>query len=197
MSRARSPSSLRSMRSSTAHRQRRAADARGPRCVCRDLAAAYEDSKALRDHIDRNARWLKGDVAVPESVGRVRAQAQVALLDMLPDGLTRRVDAADRLGLKGARRTDPQLGHSPAGRRQARRHEARSVRQGLARLPGARVDLELILRRRRSGTAPYAWAVAFVGRYEHRGRESVRRRADAHDSRYGLSAIIHDLAVTP
>jgi hypothetical protein len=68
-------------------------------------AAAYEEcSKELSHHVEQNARWLKGDGAVAESVGRVRAQAQAALLDMLPDGLTRRVDAAERLGLKGARR---------------------------------------------------------------------------------------------
>lgn len=68
-------------------------------------AATYEEcSKALRDHVEHNARWLKGDAAIPESAARTRAQAQLALFDMLPDGLTRRVDAADRLGLKGARR---------------------------------------------------------------------------------------------
>jgi hypothetical protein len=68
--------------------------------------ATYEQcGKALRDHVDRNARWIKGDGALPAGVVRVRAQAQIALIDMLPEGPTRRVDAAERLGLKGARRT--------------------------------------------------------------------------------------------
>lgn len=109
-------------------------------------AAAYEDcSKELRDHVDRNARWLKGDGAVAESVGRVRAQAQVALLDMLPDGLTRRVDAADRLALKGARRqilTDWGILLQDAGKLDDAK--ALKVREALVRLPGARADLELI-----------------------------------------------------
>lgn len=109
-------------------------------------AAVYEEaSKALREHVDRNARWLKGDGAVPESVGRLRAQAQAALLDMLPDGLTRRVDAVDRLGLKGARRQmliEWGILLQDAGKLEEARAER--VRQLLARLPGARVDLEVL-----------------------------------------------------
>ena len=109
-------------------------------------AAAYDQcSKELRDHVDHNARWLKGDGVVAESVGRVRAQAQAALLDMLPDGLTRRVDAADRLGLKGARRqmlTEWGILVQDAGKLDDAK--AAKVREALARLPGARVDLELV-----------------------------------------------------
>ena len=109
-------------------------------------AAAYdESSKALRDHLERNARWLKGEGVVPESVGRLRAQAQVALLDMLPDGLTRRVDAAERLGLTGARRQmliEWGILLQDAGKLDAAKAER--VRQILARVPGARVDLQLL-----------------------------------------------------
>jgi hypothetical protein len=109
-------------------------------------AAAYDQcSKELRDHVDHNARWLKGDGAVAESLGRVRAQAQAALLDMLPDGLTRRVDASDRLGLKGARRqmlTEWGILLQDAGKLDDAK--ATKVREALARLPGARVDLELV-----------------------------------------------------
>ncbi|HSO33269.1 MAG TPA: hypothetical protein VLT33_12135 [Labilithrix sp.] len=109
-------------------------------------AAAYDEaSKALRDHLERNARWLKGEGVVPESVGRLRAQAQVALLDMLPDGLTRRVDAVDRLGLTGARRQmliEWGILLQDAGKLDAAKAER--VRQILTRLPGARVDLELL-----------------------------------------------------
>ena len=109
-------------------------------------AAAYgECSKALRDHLDRNARWLKGDSVIAESVGRVRAQAQAALLDMLPDGITRRVDAVDRLGLKGARRQmliEWGILFQDAGKLDDAKSER--VRQLLMRLPGARLDLELV-----------------------------------------------------
>lgn len=109
-------------------------------------AAAYgESSKALRDHLEHNARWLKGEGVIPESVGRLRAQAQVALLDMQPDGLTRRVDAVDRLGLTGARRQmliEWGILLQDAGKLDAAKAER--VRQILTRVPGARVDLELL-----------------------------------------------------
>jgi hypothetical protein len=108
--------------------------------------AAYEDaSKALRDHVERNARWLKGDGAVSESLGRLRAQAQVALVDLLPDGLTRRVDAASRLALKGARRqtlVDWGILFQDAGK--VDDAKAERVRQLLARLPLARTGLSVL-----------------------------------------------------
>jgi hypothetical protein len=67
--------------------------------------AVYEEcSKVLREHLDRQSRWLKGDAVVSAKIAHLRAQFQTTLFDMLPDGMTRRVDAADRLGLKGARR---------------------------------------------------------------------------------------------
>lgn len=67
--------------------------------------ATYEEcAKALRAHLDRHASWLKGAGSVTALAARTRAQAQAAYVDMLPDGLTRFVDAADRLGLQGARR---------------------------------------------------------------------------------------------
>lgn len=108
--------------------------------------ATYEEcSKVLRDHIERQARWLKGDGAVPESIGRLRAQAQVTFVDMLPDGLTRRVDAADRLALTGARRTmmtEWGVLFADAGKLDEAKLER--VRQILTRLPGARADLGLV-----------------------------------------------------
>ncbi len=109
-------------------------------------AAAYEDaSKAMRDHVERNPRWLKGEGVIPESVGRLRAQAQVTLLDLLPDGLTRRVDAVVRLGLTDARRQmliEWGILLQDAGKLDAAKAER--VRQILARVPGARIDLELL-----------------------------------------------------
>jgi hypothetical protein len=109
-------------------------------------SATYDEcSKILRDHIDQNARWLKGDGSVPAPFGRVRAQAQVALIDMLADGLTRRVEAADRLGLKGARRTIlTDYGVLLADPGKIDDAGAERVRQLLIRLPGARADLGLI-----------------------------------------------------
>jgi len=128
-------------------------------------AAAYDDcSKELRDHVERNARWLKGDSAVAESLGRVRAQAQVALLDMLPDGITRRVDAADRLGLQGARRqilTEWSILLADAGKLDDA--AVGRVREALARLPGARVDLELVYAGEDRGPLRARGIVAHVG----------------------------------
>lgn len=127
--------------------------------------ASYEAaSKAVRDHVEQHPQWLKGAGTIPESVGRVRAQAQALLLDLLPDGLTRRVDAADRLGLTGARRRmlvewgtlfadagkldDAKVGH---------------VRDVLARLPGARIDLAMIYAGEDRGPLRGRGYVAFVG----------------------------------
>jgi hypothetical protein len=109
-------------------------------------SATYDDcSKAIRDHVDQNSRWLKGDGSIGEGAGRVRAQAQVLLVDMLPDGTTRRVDAADRLALKGARRamlTDWGILLVDAGKLDDA--AAERVRQILAKLPAARTDLEVL-----------------------------------------------------
>jgi hypothetical protein len=128
-------------------------------------AAAYDDcSKALREHVERNARWLKGDGVVAETLGRVRAQAQAALIDMLPDGITRRVDAADRLGLSGARRqilTEWGILLADAGKLD----DAAAVRvhDSLTRLPGARIDLEVVYAGEDRGPLRARGIVAFVG----------------------------------
>ncbi len=128
-------------------------------------AATYEDcSKALRDHVDKNARWLKGEGPIPESTGRVRAQAQIALADMLPDGVTRRVDAADRIGIKGARRqilTDWGILLADAGK--VDEGKAERIRILLQRLPGARVDLSLVYAGEDRGPLKARGAVVFVG----------------------------------
>lgn len=152
-------------------------------------SAAYgECSKALRDHLDRNARWLKGDSVVAESVGRVRAQAQAALLDMLPDGLTRRVDAVDRLGLKGARRQmliDWGILLQDAGKFDDAKAER--VRQLLTRLPGARVDLELVYAGDDRGALRARGLVAYVG---------GSAAADAHPFGEELTPIAIDAATS-
>src|SRR6185295_16283393 len=67
--------------------------------------ATYEEcSKALKEHVEKNAKWLKGFQDVPDHTARIRAQAQSTLVDMMPDGLTRKVEAATRLGLVGTRK---------------------------------------------------------------------------------------------
>ena len=67
--------------------------------------AAYDEcAKAMALHVEQNARWLKGNAPIPAPVVRIRGQLQLALLDMLNDTLTRRVEAADKLGIGGARR---------------------------------------------------------------------------------------------
>jgi hypothetical protein len=160
-------------------------------------AAAYEDcSKAMRDHVEKNSRWLKGDGLVAEPLGRVRAQAQIALLDMLPDGLTRRVDAADRLGLKGARRlilTEWGILLQDGGKLDDAK--ATQVHKALARLPGARVDLEVVYAGDDHGPLRARGIVGFVG-----------GRAPAEPNPFGeeltptsidtaTSTVVHDLAV--
>ncbi len=75
-----------------------------------DPAANVPDSarsqceRVLADHVARNATVLSPQVAVGPAVARVRAQAAIALLDLLPNATTRRIDAADALALTGARR---------------------------------------------------------------------------------------------
>jgi hypothetical protein len=59
--------------------------------------------KAVAEHIEKNARALRPDGGATTMLG-LRAQAEVLLFEMVPEGPTRRLDTADKLGLKGARR---------------------------------------------------------------------------------------------
>lgn len=158
-------------------------------------AATYaECSKALSAHIDRNARWLKGDGAIPPGTSRLRAQAQLALVDMLPEGLTRRVDAADRLALKGARRaTLADWGVLFADAGTFAEAKVERVRQLLVRLPGAREDLSAVyVGAGRGGALRARGAVAYVSpAIERHPLEEVA--PPAYDP--AVSAIAHDLAV--
>ncbi len=67
-------------------------------------SARAQCARALADHIARNATVLSPQAVVAAVVGPVRAQAAIALLDLMPDAATRRIDAAEGLGLTGARR---------------------------------------------------------------------------------------------
>ncbi len=159
-------------------------------------AAAYDDcSKELREHVERNARWLKGDGAVGETVGRVRAQAQAALLDMLPDGITRRVDASERLGLQGSRRkilTEWGILFADAGKLDDA--AVGRVYEALGRLPGARVDLELVYAGEDRGPLRARGLVSFVGGSASDaspfGEELTPTRVDP-----ATSSIVQDLVV--
>lgn len=108
--------------------------------------AIYEEcAKALAAHVDRHARALKGQGKVSASMARVRAQAQLTLIDMMPSGLTRLVGAADRLGLTGARRamlTEWGVLYADVGEEGDARAER--VRELLRRAPAARVSLGAI-----------------------------------------------------
>jgi hypothetical protein len=101
--------------------------------------------KALADHLGRQSALLKLDVPVAAGIGRVRAIAAIALYDSMPDGPTRRVDAADKLGLTGPRRAllvETGVLFVDAGGPDARVTAARAL---LERLPGARDGVEAIV----------------------------------------------------
>jgi hypothetical protein len=61
-------------------------------------------ARVVTDHLARNATALSPQAAVGAEVARARAQIAIALLDLMPDAPTRRIDAADGLALTGARR---------------------------------------------------------------------------------------------
>jgi len=109
-----------------------------------DASARAGCVKALADHLAHNASLLKLDVTVPLQVAHLRAQAAVALLDAMPDGPMRRVDAADKLGLTGLRRAalvEQGLLVMDASGADARVTEVRAL---LDRIPGARDGAEAV-----------------------------------------------------
>lgn len=75
----------------------------GPDTSMTDASRA-EVGRALSDHVGRNASLLRLDATVGPAVARLRAQVALTMLDSLPDGPTRKIDAADKLGVSGARR---------------------------------------------------------------------------------------------
>ena len=109
-------------------------------------ASSYDEcAKALADHIERNPRWLKGDARLAPPATKLRAQAQLALFELLNDVPTRRADAADRLGIAGPRRAllvDHGLLVLDDGKADSARVER--LRALLDRLPPVRVGVEAI-----------------------------------------------------
>jgi hypothetical protein len=61
-------------------------------------------AKALGDHLTRGGTLLLPQSRAAPHVLQARAQAAIALLDAMPDAPTRRIDAAEKLALTGARR---------------------------------------------------------------------------------------------
>jgi hypothetical protein len=100
--------------------------------------------RAIAEHLGHEAGLLRLDVPVALPIARVRAQAALALFDAMPEGSTHRVDAADKLGLAGARRSAlVALGVLvlDGGDGDARVGDVRAL---LDRLPGAREGTEAV-----------------------------------------------------
>lgn len=107
-------------------------------------AGRADIAKALADHVARDASMLHFDVQLPPAVAKLRAQAALALLDAMPEGATRRVDAADKLGLAGPRRAAlVELGLLVMDRGGSDDRVA-AVRSVLMQLPGAREGAEAV-----------------------------------------------------
>ncbi len=109
-------------------------------------ASSYEAcAKAIADHIRQNPRVFRPDSPLSQGPARLRAQLQLALLDMLEDTPTRRVDAADQMGLAGARRTFlTDLGLLVLDAGKADDSRVAKVRALVDRLPAVRVGVEAI-----------------------------------------------------
>ena len=67
-------------------------------------AARAEVGRALSEHVARNASILRLDAPVGPGIAWLRAQVAVTRVESLRDGPTRKIDAADELGLTGPRR---------------------------------------------------------------------------------------------
>jgi hypothetical protein len=107
--------------------------------------ARTECASALADHFARNGTLLHPGEAAPAPIASARAQAAIALLDATPDSPERRVDAANALGLIGARRRALiELGLLVLD---AEGDDARvaALRPMIERLPGARDGAEAIV----------------------------------------------------
>ena len=108
-------------------------------------SARAEGARALSDHVARNAGVLSPQAAVGARVAPVRAQVAIAILELTAEGAARRLEAADVLGLTGARRAtliERGILVLDAGGPDA---QVASLRVLLDRLPALRDGLEAIL----------------------------------------------------
>ena len=108
--------------------------------------SSYDEcAKAIAAHIAAHPEWLKADKAIPQGAVALRAQAQIALVDMMNDSATKRVDAADKIGLGGPRRVlFRETGLLLAEASPAPNAAVERVRAVSARFPGARAGLAAI-----------------------------------------------------
>ncbi len=108
-------------------------------------SARAECARVLTDHVARNGGILLPQSTVGSRVAAMRAQVAIAILDLTADGATRRMDAADALGLTGARRAllvERGILVLDAGATDA---QVASLRALLDRLPALRDGVEAIL----------------------------------------------------
>jgi hypothetical protein len=108
--------------------------------------ATYDDcAKAIADATTLHPKWLKVDAKLSPVAEKIRAQAQLALFDMMNESPTFRVDAADKLGLIGARRTFfMELGVLILDDGKATDTRVDAARALFLRLPAARAGVEAI-----------------------------------------------------
>ncbi len=108
-------------------------------------SARAQCARSVADHLVRNSGILLPQAAVGARVAPIRAQVAIATLDLTAEGATRRLEAADALGLTGARRAaliERGILVLDAGGPDA---QIASLRVVLDRLPALRDGLEAIL----------------------------------------------------
>lgn len=105
--------------------------------------ATYDEAaKAIGDSLATHPKWLKNDAQLSVTASKVRAQAELALLDMMNDSPTFRVDAAEKLGLTGARRSFfLELGVLPLDDSKASDARIEAARDIFLRMPAGRAAI--------------------------------------------------------
>ncbi|HEX7666852.1 MAG TPA: hypothetical protein VF407_20125 [Polyangiaceae bacterium] len=109
--------------------------------------ATYDEcAKAIGEGIGGHPRWLKADAPLSLAASKVRAQAELAFLDMMNDSPTFRVDAADKLGLAGIRRTFfLEVGVLPLDDSKTPDHVLEVTRDLFLRMPAAKAGVSGIV----------------------------------------------------
>ncbi len=108
-------------------------------------AARDECAKAVLEHIEKNPKHLRVDGGAT-ALASMRGQANVLYFEMLPEGPTKRLDAADKLGLRGARRQMLlEWGLLVLDGKGADEAKLVALRSVLVSMQGARTDISLIV----------------------------------------------------
>ncbi|MGH7283391.1 MAG: hypothetical protein ACRELY_17830, partial [Polyangiaceae bacterium] len=102
--------------------------------------ATYDDAaKAIGDTLATHPKWLKNDAQLSVTASKVRAQAELALVDMMNESPTFRVDVAEKLALTGARRSFfLELGVLPLDDSKAPDARVEAARDIFLRMPAGR-----------------------------------------------------------